>query len=367
MSEPLIGDANHTTVGMVLRIGADAPVFASPDLERITVNFDLNTGTVTLGPLVENFGAPPDRWLNEDPINDFTLTSFGGGAYRIEGSVPHGTEPFVAGDFINQVLQREVNSHLNPSQVDFVLSGVPIDACDNQIGENVSIGFGVTLGSGLIIENGASIGDFSVIGDQVFIGLDAVIGNNTELGDGAQIARDVVIGDRVQGLTAINTVFHPVVIDKGATVGDDTLLEATEIGAGAMVGSGVIARSFVDPVTHDISVVTIERKATVGDGADLDFGTFVGRGVILGDGVSTTTVINHVFHPVTFDKGATVGANSSFGGNTVVEMKASIGTGAIVGEDVVIEKHAIVGNDVTLLDGAIVPKGAVVLSGTTFP
>ena len=211
--------------------------------------------------------------MNEAPIIDFAITPFGGagsGEFRIEGSVPHGTEPFSAGDTLADIALRIVGA----AGGDTHLSNIPIDSCDNQIGENVTLGTGIVFGTGIIIEDFATIGNNVVLGDDVFIGLNAIIGNDTELGDGAQIARDVVIGDRVRGLTILNTVFHPVVIDKGATVGDDTVLEATEIGAGAIVGSGVIARSSFHPVTHDISVVTIERKATVGDGADLAHGTF---------------------------------------------------------------------------------------------
>jgi len=360
---------------LVLRIGADSvQLEAGPtSSEVIGVNFVRDTGSLpgspAFGPevtLFTNGAAPRDRWVNEDPITDFTITSFGAassGAFRIEGSVPRGEDSFFPGDFLKDIALRIVGApagHDPAIDTNMHLSDIPIDACDNQIGEHVDIGFGVILGTGLIIEDGASIGDFSVIGDQVFIGLDAVIGSETELGKGAQIARDVIIGNRVQGLTILNTIFHPVVIDKGATVGNDTLLEGTEIGTGAIVGSEVIARSYVDPVTHDISVVTIERKAEVGDGATLDFGTVVGRGVMLGDGVSTTTVINHIFHPVTFDKGATVGANSSFGGGTSVKPQASVGVGVMVGEEVFIGPKAVVNDGVEIGDDAFIGPGAIV-------
>ena len=98
---------------LVVQIGADFDPFNADDVpspaptEIIAVNFD-QTGTLvtTLFPSVVpsvasiNVGSPPDRWANESPINDFTLTSFGAGEWRFEGSVPHGTQPITAGDTV---------------------------------------------------------------------------------------------------------------------------------------------------------------------------------------------------------------------------------------------------------------------------
>jgi len=287
---------------------------------------------------------------------------------RIEGSVPHGIQRFEAGDTVAGVsflliLNGSPRGDISPD----ALLNVPVDACDNQVSDTATLGTGVVLGIGVIIEDFATIGNNVVLGNQVFVGRNAVIGNDTVFGNGAQIARDVIVGDRVQGLTVINTIFHPVVIDKGATVGNDTILEATEIGAGAIVGSNVMALSRVDPVTHEISVVTIGKKATFGDDSTLDFGTVVGRGAVLGDGVGTTSVLNGIWNPVIFDKGVTVGADSKFLGHTEVEMKASIGIGTTVGKNVVIGKRAVVGDLVTIADGVIVPKGAVVPDFATLP
>ncbi len=261
VSEPQIGTNGHTNMGMFFRIGADAPVFASPDLQWIAVSFDLETEAITYGPVVETFGRPLKRWLNEDPIVDFMLTQSVPGDFRIEGSVPHGPRPFVAGDTINSVVLRE--AAFSHGTKDTFLTGVPIDACDNQISDTATLGDEVVLGTGIIIEDFVDIGDNVVLGDQVFIGRNAIIGDGTVLGDGAQIARDVVIGDRVQGLTILNTIFHPVVIDKGARVGDDTVLEATEIGAGAIVGNGVIARSS-KTITRDNYTVVPKIQCSLG-------------------------------------------------------------------------------------------------------
>jgi UDP-3-O-[3-hydroxymyristoyl] glucosamine N-acyltransferase len=419
VSEPNIGDADHTAVGMVFRVGADAPVFGVPVVERIAVNFDLDTGAITLGPLVETFGAALDRWLNEDPITDFTLTSFGGGAYRIEGSVPNGTQPFVAGDTINQVVQRELNSHLGAQ--DAILSGVPIDACDNQIGQNVTFGVGVILGTGIIIEDGASIGDFTEIRDDVFIGENVFIGANSLLDIKTEVDDNAILGAGCMVKTVINYIFHPATVAKEAQVGAHCdLAGGTEVGRGAMIGEDfTTASQFIDEAHTDLRAVTIGKGATIGDSDFLDFGTEVSKGVVLGDNVTTfsgTCGITSECFPtrwVTFDQNAVVGDNvfldvgtevgrgveigdgvttmsgectattdcfptrwlqnstigdfSEFDSGTVVEQDASVGEYTMVGKDVVIEMDAKVGNFVTLGDGVVVPKGSEVPDGTVLP
>jgi len=361
-------------------IGADVDPFNEDDIgdetERIAYNFDRNTGLAAsvfpFGPaaLSDDVNLAPDRWT-DGPISDFTVTPLGGlgsGLFLIEGSVLHGSARFNEGDTIAGVaFILGLGAGGTPSGGPPALRDIPVTACNNQVSDSATLGTGVILGVGVVIEDHAIIGNNVVLSNQVFVGRNTIIGADTVLETGAQVARDVIIGERVTGTSVINTVFHPVIFDKGARVGDDSYLEGgTEVGAGAVLGSRVITRSFIDHADTN-SVVLIEKNATVGNDVFLDHGTFVGRGVVLGDNVSATTLINGIFSPVLFYKGASAGADSVFDGATVVEMKASVGTDTMVGNHVTIGKNAEVGNNVTLADGVIVEKGTVVPDGTTLP
>ena len=386
VSEPLIGDANHTTVSMVFRIGADAPVFGGAPLERIAVNFDLDTGAVTLGPLVETFGAPLDRWQNKNPFNDFSVTPIGGlgsGDFRIEGSVPNGTQAFVAGDSVNQVLQREVSSHVG--QVDAVLSNVSIISCDNQIGDNVTFGVGVTLGWGVVIEDGATIGDFTEIRDEVFIGENVIIGPNSLLDTKTEVDDEAVLGAGCMVKTTINHIFHPATVAKEAEIGAGCdLAGGTEVGRNVKIGENFTTTSiFLNEVEHTaLSAPTIKRGAEIGDYVSLDHGTVVAKGVVLGDFVTAASGVcgevsdclpkhysggvcgetSDCFpkHYVTFERNATVGDNSTFGVGTTVKTQASVGLNADVGEGVFIGAKAVVEDNITIGDGAFIGPGVVV-------
>ena len=48
---------------------------------------------------------PPNRW-QDGPIADFNIVSTGIARWQVSGSIPVGTQPFVAGDMINQVVVR---------------------------------------------------------------------------------------------------------------------------------------------------------------------------------------------------------------------------------------------------------------------
>ena len=82
--------------------------------------------------------------------------------------------------------------------------------------------------------------------------------------------------------------------------------------------------------------------------------------MVLGNGVGTTTIINSVFHPVTFDQNATVGDGSQFGGGTNVKPQASVGMGVTTGE------HVFIGTKATVNDGKSIRKATGPMSPYPF-
>ncbi len=94
---------------VILRIGADAPPLLTGARQRIAVNFGETGEPVSVLPQVQTLPAgavlPPNRW-QEGPIANFNILSTGIARWQVSGSIPVGTQPFVAGDMINQVVVR---------------------------------------------------------------------------------------------------------------------------------------------------------------------------------------------------------------------------------------------------------------------
>ncbi len=116
---------------LILRIAADSDPFVRP-VERIALNFDATTGEFTRNPPLEPevqtldaAGEDPefDRWV-DGLIADFELVDLGDLSWRFVGSVPHGTEPFSAGDTIWGVALRSFTSP------DAFLQDLPVTACE---------------------------------------------------------------------------------------------------------------------------------------------------------------------------------------------------------------------------------------------
>jgi len=106
----------------VFRIGADSGPF-SGNTERFDLNFDGTTGAISAGPEINTFGSPlNDRWL-DGAVTICTLTDLGGGAWRLEGTLQHGANPFAEGDEVRDTLIREGGSP------DVSLLDTPIGTC----------------------------------------------------------------------------------------------------------------------------------------------------------------------------------------------------------------------------------------------
>jgi hypothetical protein len=99
---------NPDAFDIILRISPDADTFTIADKERISVNFDLDTGAITRQePIVETFGTPEfDRWV-DGLIDDFNIVPLGGGNAQITGSVSLGADKLLPGGEIKSVGVRD--------------------------------------------------------------------------------------------------------------------------------------------------------------------------------------------------------------------------------------------------------------------
>ena len=92
---------------VIFRIDAESNPFVAPT-EWISINFTV-AGDVDFAQ-VETLGTPAptaDRWQDGViPAGDFTISDLGGGSWRVEGVVAHGTEPLLVGDDVAYFVVR---------------------------------------------------------------------------------------------------------------------------------------------------------------------------------------------------------------------------------------------------------------------
>lgn len=130
---------------LIFRIGADDELFVAEG-ERIAVNFDSATGAITRQePVVETFESPDfDRW-EDGLIADFEFVDLGGFSWRLVGSVPHGSDPFVQGDTVWGIAVRPGNLFsldlpVTACEVDEVVLDVPSTTSEPTIDGFLSFG-----------------------------------------------------------------------------------------------------------------------------------------------------------------------------------------------------------------------------------
>ncbi len=120
----------------IYTVGTFNDAVADQPNESIGVNFDATTCAVTRqDPNVrQEFLSPGQDRLQAGPIpvSDYALTSIGMGQCRFEGSVPHGANPFQAGDVVPEVWIRDFNAS------DVRVNDVPVTACAATPGITVS-------------------------------------------------------------------------------------------------------------------------------------------------------------------------------------------------------------------------------------
>ena len=103
---------------------AQAALFSGSPTELIGLNMDHDCQvTGDAFPEVQEWNGTPtlDRFVN-GLIADYTLTLLGVKQCRFEGSVPHGADPFIAGDAITEVFFREFNPTSDAQAPDVVIS-----------------------------------------------------------------------------------------------------------------------------------------------------------------------------------------------------------------------------------------------------
>ena len=99
-------------------------LFSGLPTELIGLNMDHDCQvTRDAFPEVQEWNGTPilDRFVN-GLISDYTLTSLGVKQCRFAGSVPHGADPFIAGDAITEVFFREFNPTADAQVADVVIT-----------------------------------------------------------------------------------------------------------------------------------------------------------------------------------------------------------------------------------------------------
>jgi len=132
-----ITSANVDTGDVRLAAYADAR-WLGGSTEYFGLNMDRDC-QITRGvpPTVFDSGTPTlDRFQN-GIISNYTLTSLGVGQCRFAGSIPHGANPFVAGDTMADVFYREFNPYIDAHAFDVVLSDCVV-ASSYTVGGNIS-------------------------------------------------------------------------------------------------------------------------------------------------------------------------------------------------------------------------------------
>jgi hypothetical protein len=103
---------------------AQAALFSGLPTELIGLNMDHDCQvTRDAFPEVQEWNGTPtlDRFVN-GLITDYTITSLGVGQCQFAGSVPHGADPFIAGDAIIEVFFREFNPTSDAQATDVVIT-----------------------------------------------------------------------------------------------------------------------------------------------------------------------------------------------------------------------------------------------------
>jgi len=390
---------------IILRIDAESNPFTSPS-ERISINYATADGAADFA-LVETFGSPDfDRWQDGAiPPADFSVTDLGGGSWRVEGTVPNGTEPLVVDDEVAFFAVRT-----NGTTFD---TNVLVVACDGEessfVSEvNLDDGFPwspntpgdtvATNGDGVIVETGQAIDVTMTINlngvdawrcTEVFI-IDGVFVSETvdhadSVGAGPAFANLPISAPQATGIYNMELTGYPNDDCTGTAIATITLLpgavEVTPpsvamIDPTATIGNNV---SFAGVVFIDAGAIIGDRVAlgdqvvvgaftTVEADAILDDGTIVGANSLIGAAANLTFVINGIFTP------STIGNETVIGNNAQV-IGAQIGNNTDIGARVEIRsiinglfapasvgKNATVGDDSTII-GSIVRNGAVIGSG----
>jgi len=143
------------------------------------------------------------------------------------------------------------------------------------VGANAVVYCDVEIGSDNLIGDGASIrelcriGDGNVVGREVTLDRDVAIGNRTRVMDKAHLTGGMRVGDDVfvaamvvttndnsfGGRGYVDEEIRPPTIEDGAMIGGGaSLLPGVRVGRAAIVGSGAVVTSDVEPETTVLGV-----------------------------------------------------------------------------------------------------------------
>jgi UDP-3-O-[3-hydroxymyristoyl] glucosamine N-acyltransferase len=394
---------------IIFRIDAESNPFVVPT-ERISINFTV-AGDVDFAQ-VETIGSPPpsiDRWQDGViPAGDFTITDLGGGSRRVEGRVPHGTEPLVVSDDVAYFAVRTsfgttfaINAPVAacadvvPSFVSEVNLSDGVSWSPNVPGDTVA-----TNGDGVVLEPDQPIDVTMSINlngvdawrcTEVFV-VDGIFVSETvnhadSTGAGPAFANFPISAPPATGIYDMVLTGYPNDDCTGPPIATLTLLPGPSLASAVEVIPPSVA--IIDPtatIGNNVTfggTVTIEAGAIIGDrvalgdavvvgrntivqaDAILDDGTTIGANSSIGAAARLTFVINGIFTPTTIGKDVIIGSNAVVVGANI-KKNADIGAGAEIRSIIngifapsSVGRNASVGDGSKVI-GSIVRKGAVI-------
>ena len=184
------------------------------------------------------------------------------------------------------------------------------------IGKNVQLGKEVSVGPHAVVEEGASIGDNTILEAGVFIGRNTKIGKDSHVYPNVTIREEIEIGDRV-------------IIHSGTVIGSD--------------GFGYETIEDVHVKIPQLGSVLIESDVEIGANVCIDRGRFKKTWIKKGTKIDNLVQIAH---------------NVVIGSNSLIVSQAGISGSAELGENVIVAGQVGIVGHVTVGDGAIIAAGA---------
>jgi len=150
----------------------------------------------------------------------------------------------------------------------------------------------------------------------------------------------------------MNSVHQSAIVEEGANVGEGTKIwhfvhvrKGAEIGINCNIGKGV----YVDSGAKIGNNVKIQNFVSIYNGIEIEDDVFIGPSATFTNDLYPRAKVwnDEKIAKITVKKGASIGANATVVGGTVIGEYAMVGAGAVVTKDV--KPHALVyGNPATV-------------------
>ena len=189
-----------------------------------------------------------------------------------------------------------------------------------------------------VLEEPGMLGDRVVVGPHAVIG-EASIGDDTQIGAGCFIASDVTIG--------CHCVLYPhVTVYAGTTIGDHVVVHA-----GAVLGAdgfGYVR----DPESGKYLQFPQQGTLVIEDDVEIGANTTIDRGALEETRIGKGTKLDNLVH---------VGHNCRIGSNVVIASQTGISGSCVIGDGAILGGQVGMGDHVTIGEHVILGGGAGIL------